>query len=139
MALQLLRVGAQQAQRVASLHRVGAGRFSLFDGVELQRVPFSAVADFVQAPLGLVRVVLGLAERGPPALGPADSRVAVGVWGKAKTATQMVALLLLLLARGTASPGALWRTGIALLYLAALLTCSSAIGYVGAAAGWDRG
>ena len=67
------------------------------------------------------------------------SRVAVGVWGKAKTATQMVALLLLLLARGTASPGALWRTGIALLYLAALLTCSSAIGYVGAAAGWDRG
>lgn len=58
--------------------------------------------------------------------------VAVGWWGKVKTAAQMVALLLLMIAR----PGmdiCVRKGGLVLLYLAAALTFSSAIGYASAA------
>jgi len=60
-----------------------------------------------------------------------SAAVAVGWWGKVKTATQMTALLLLLLAR----PGeaALLNAGLLLLYVATVLTCTSASGYATAA------
>ena len=62
--------------------------------------------------------------------------VAVGWWGKVKTAAQMVALQLLLLAHGVTSPAAqaLRTTGLALLYAATCLTCTSAAPYFQAAA-----
>lgn len=62
--------------------------------------------------------------------------VAVGRMGKIKTAAQMVALLLLLLANGGGDSAALLllrRGGLALLYLATVLTCTSAMGYFQAA------
>ena len=61
-----------------------------------------------------------------------SAAVAVGWWGKLKTATQMVALLLLLLA----CPGkltALQPWGLGLLYAAAVLACTSASGHVATA------
>lgn len=69
--------------------------------------------------------------------------VAVGQWGKVKTAAQMAALQLLLISApqhsclSSATSGAasalLARSGLGLLYVAAILTCTSAIGYVQAA------
>jgi len=65
------------------------------------------------------------------AQGSSDA-VAVGWWGKVKTATQMAALLLLLLA--CPGPlGVLQPWGLALLYTSAVLACTSASGYVAAA------
>ena len=60
--------------------------------------------------------------------------VAVGWWGKVKTATQMLALFLLLLS-GAPAPAAsiaepaLQKAGIGLLYTAAALTAASAVPY----------
>jgi len=56
--------------------------------------------------------------------------VAVGVWGKLKTAMQMFALLILL----AGSPGSsLFKLGILLLYISTILTISSAVVYIRAA------
>jgi len=56
--------------------------------------------------------------------------VAVGVWGKFKTAMQMFALLILL----AGSPGSsLFKLGILLLYISTILTISSAVVYIRAA------
>ena len=57
--------------------------------------------------------------------------VAVGWWGKLKTASQMLSLQLLLLGGGAAS--SLRRAGLALLYMATVLTCTSAAGYLSVA------
>ena len=68
-----------------------------------------------------------------------SAAVAVGWWGKVKTATQMVALQLLLLAAPKASTSAsayvLLRVGLALLYVATAIACTSAWGYFAAAWG----
>jgi CDP-diacylglycerol--glycerol-3-phosphate 3-phosphatidyltransferase len=67
------------------------------------------------------------------------SRVAVGPWGKVKTAAQMAALQLLLLARAAAGVSALrtasrlWSSGMLLLWVATVLTVTSALGYVATA------
>jgi phosphatidylglycerophosphate synthase len=55
--------------------------------------------------------------------------VAVGPWGKVKTATQMVSLLLLLAAVPAAATSTLLRAGLLMLYVATALTCTSAYGY----------
>ena len=61
--------------------------------------------------------------------------VAVGKWGKIKTACQMVALQLLLLAYASAAAEQrLMAAGLALLYAATVLTWTSAWGYFVAAA-----
>ena len=63
----------------------------------------------------------------------ASSSVAVSWWGKVKTATQMSALLLLLLAEAATSASRsllLTRCGLSLLYVATALTVTSATGYV---------
>ena len=62
-----------------------------------------------------------------------SSAVAVGWWGKAKTATQMASLLLLLIAQPGAN-SATHLAGLALLYVATLLACTSGFQY--AAAAW---
>lgn len=60
--------------------------------------------------------------------------VAVGWWGKLKTAVQMCALQLLLLAPCMNSQEVTFlHGGLLLLYIAAVLTCSSAVGYIKAA------
>lgn len=74
----------------------------------------------------------------------ASAAVAVGPWGKIKTASQMVALQLLLIAAPLAEVASsavvmvraqvILRVGIALLYVASFLTCTSAWGYFAAAA-----
>jgi CDP-diacylglycerol--glycerol-3-phosphate 3-phosphatidyltransferase len=63
------------------------------------------------------------------------SSVAVGLWGKLKTATQMVALQLLLLAVPTTSrmEAMALEAGLVLLYVAAVLSCASAVLYCKAA------
>ena len=61
--------------------------------------------------------------------------VAVGASGKVKTAAQMVALQLLLLSLAL-DQAAMRRGGLLLLYVAALLSCTSAVGYFAAA--WPR-
>ena len=58
--------------------------------------------------------------------------VAVGWQGKVKTATQMTALTLLLLAR-SGTDQVIRQVGLLLLYVAAILTCTSAMGYAVAA------
>ena len=64
--------------------------------------------------------------------------VAVGWWGKVKTATQMIALQLLLFAAPAVATSTsalvLLDCGLALLYVATLLTWTSAWGYFAAAA-----
>ena len=63
------------------------------------------------------------------------SAVAVGKWGKVKTACQMVALQLLLIAYASVSAQQrMMRAGLALLYVATILTWTSAWGYFVAAA-----
>ena len=68
----------------------------------------------------------------------ARAAVAVGPWGKVKTATQMVALQLLLIAAPYAALSAraavLLHAGLALLLAATVLTWTSAWGYFAAAA-----
>ena len=63
--------------------------------------------------------------------------VPVGWWGKVKTAAQMVALQLLLLAAPEAatstSAAVLLQLGLGLLYVATAITCTSAWGYFAAA------
>ena len=70
-------------------------------------------------------------------------RVAVSAWGKLKTATQMVALLVLLVAQPSAAPVAIpkgasavphLRDGLVLLWIAAALAVASAADYALAAA-----
>lgn len=68
----------------------------------------------------------------------ARDTVAVGYWGKIKTATQMIALSVLLfvqppLASHDAFAHKLLEVGIGLLAFSALLTVTSAVGYVKAA------
>ena len=55
--------------------------------------------------------------------------VAVGRWGKVKTATQMVSMQLLLLSVFDVTAVRLRWTGVMLLYAAAVLSCTSAAGY----------
>jgi CDP-diacylglycerol--glycerol-3-phosphate 3-phosphatidyltransferase len=63
--------------------------------------------------------------------------VAVGHWGKIKTAMQMVSLQLLLLVQqqpaGSTFDERGQLVGLALLYSAAVIACTSAVGYVRAA------
>ena len=68
----------------------------------------------------------------------ARASVAVGSWGKVKTASQMVALQLLLVAAPIATfshrAAVVLRVGLALLYVAAVLSWTSAWGYFTSAA-----
>ena len=61
--------------------------------------------------------------------------IPAGYWGKVKTATQMVALQLLLLLSAVDPVASRWlhTAGLALLYVAAVLSCTSAFGYASAA------
>jgi membrane peptidoglycan carboxypeptidase len=63
---------------------------------------------------------------------PATRAWFVGWQGKVKTATQMTALTLLLLAR-SGTDQVIRQVGLLLLYVAAILTCTSAMGYAVAA------